>query len=325
MGSTSNHKDHITIATRGSALALVQSRHIQAECQRLFPDRSFELKIIKTTGDHLQKASEQEASSKMLPKGLFTKELESALYEGEADLAVHSLKDLPTELPEGLCLGAITEREDVREVMIYKQGIKDVDASHPGGLLPDHACVATNSPRRQVQLKQWNPHFRVVPMRGNVPTRLRKLSEDESINAIILARAGLNRLGYQIDAQGTLQGEDVPEGLKAAVIDVQQMLPCVGQGCLGIEIRDQDDALLEIVKALSHGPSATAATAERAFLKHMGGGCQTPYAAYASLEGDRLKLQGRAFHSGTCHDAELVGAADEAASLGVKLAALLKP
>ncbi len=325
MGAASTESDNVIIATRGSALALVQSKFIQSECQRLFPDLSFELSIMKTTGDHLQKAAEADAHSPTLPKGLFTKELETALLSGEADLAVHSLKDLPTELPEGLELGSVTEREDVREVLIFKKAPKVNEVANPGQFLRSKACVATNSPRRQVQLKQWNKDLKVVPMRGNVPTRLRKLAENEELDATILAKAGLNRLGYSIDGDGRLAGNDVPEGLFAVVIEVNQMLPCVGQGCLGIEIRANDDRIRKIIQALSHEPSTIAATAERAFLKHMGGGCQTPYAAYGTLDGERLKLLGRTFHGGACHDAELEGQADQAEALGIQLAEALKP
>ena len=322
-----NSKDRRTfiIATRGSALALVQSRHIQSECQRLFPDHSFELKIMKTTGDHLQKATEAEANAPTLPKGLFTKELESALLSGDADMAVHSLKDLPTELPDNLKLGAITEREDVREVLIYKKASKKSGVQNPGQLLSSKACVATNSPRRQVQLKHWNTGFKIVPMRGNVPTRLRKLAENKDLDATVLARAGLNRLGYRIEDDGRLTGPEAPDGLFAVVVDVDQMLPCVGQGCLGIEIRSNDPEIQRIVDGLSHAASTTAAIAERAFLKHMGGGCQTPYAAYGELNNDHIILKGRAFHGGQCHDAELEGKATDSESLGIQLAEALKP
>lgn len=325
MGLNSKESKIFYIATRGSALALVQSRHIQSECQRLFPEHSFELKVMKTTGDHLQKATEEEANAPTLPKGLFTKELESALLNGEADMAVHSLKDLPTELPGNLKLGAITEREDVREVLIFKKAPKKTEIQNPGQFLSSKACIATNSPRRQVQLKQWNSDFKIVPMRGNVPTRLRKLAENKELEATVLARAGLNRLGYRIEADGRLTGPEAPDGLFAVVVDLDQMLPCVGQGCLGIEIRANDPTIQQIVDGLSHKASTTAAVAERAFLKHMGGGCQTPYAAFGELNNDRIVLKGRAFHGGQCHDAELEGKSIDAESLGIQLAEALKP
>ncbi|MDG1890645.1 MAG: hydroxymethylbilane synthase [Verrucomicrobiota bacterium] len=325
MGSTSNTRDTLHIVTRGSALALVQARHIQGECQRLFPDLTFELKVMKTTGDHLQAVGDVDASAPMLPKGLFTKELETALFKGEGDMAVHSLKDLPTDLPDGLKLGAVTEREDVREILVLKTAPRLDAPGHPRQYLSAKACLATNSPRRQVQLKRWNPDLKVVPMRGNVPTRLRKLAESREIEAIVLARAGLNRLGYRMDPSGKLSGEAVPSGLYGVVIDVEHMVPCVGQGCLGIEIRAQDERMHTIAGALSHPPSSIAASAERAFLKHMGGGCQTPYAAHGSLQGSMLKLVGRAFHGGVFHDAELQGKATQALSLGMQLAEALKP
>ena len=327
MASKNPLEEHRTlfIATRGSALALAQATHIQSLSQELFPDHTFELKVIRTTGDQLQALQDDQSSKEPLPKGLFTKELEAALLNGKADMAIHSLKDLPTELPPKLCLGAITAREDAREILILKKPV-DAAIAHPCALLPSKAVVATNSPRRAAQIKAWDSPVEVVPMRGNVPTRLEKLASQKKLHATVLALAGLNRLGYQLEENGRLTGNDAPEGLYGYVIKPEHLLPCVGQGFLGIEIREQDPFVASLVKALEDTPSATAATAERSFLHAMGGGCQTPYAALASwAQPDRLTLKGRAFHGPSCVEAELEGKADDPLSLGQQLAEALSP
>src|SRR4026208_1463201 len=170
----------ISIATRGSASALAQARTIMGQCQKACPELSFELKVIKTTGDKLQTAS---LASANLPKGLFTKELETALLNGEASLAVHSLKDLPTELPAGLALGAVSEREDARDVLIARNPTRLMD-------LPQGATVATSSTRREAFLRERRPDLNIVPIRGNVPTRLKRLAEKPELDALVLAAAG---------------------------------------------------------------------------------------------------------------------------------------
>jgi len=327
MASPSDEKTNqaVIIATRGSALALVQAKHVQSTLQGLFPQRRFELKVFKTTGDQLQALRDDQPSGQTLPKGLFTKELEVALLDGTADLAVHSLKDLPTELPTSLCLGAITQREDAREMLILKQPV-NASIQHPRELLPKGAVIATNSPRRAAQIRAWDKTLKITPMRGNVPTRLAKLAGEGRIHGSVLAVAGLNRLGYSLEEEGRLIGPEAPEGLFAHLIETDHLLPCVGQGCLGIEIREGDQAIAELVKALEHAPSAIAAQAERHFLKAMGGGCQTPYAAHARLlDHGGLKLMGKAFHGEACLEAELQGNEDQAVELGEQLAEALKP
>ena len=247
----------ITIATRGSALALAQANLVLAQCRAAFPKLSFELKIIKTTGDKLQTASLAQ-EGKSLPKGLFTKELEVALLKHRADLAVHSLKDLPTELPAGLTLGAVGKRADVRDVLIYRdadylraaEADKDAAEWSPGqsarrgfkpGLavkdLPAGAVVATSSTRRKAQLLTLNPGLKVPDIRGNVVTRMQKLAERAELDATVLALAGLTRLNFRITPEGRLEGDAVPDGLLATVLDTEVMLPCVGQGAVGIEVR----------------------------------------------------------------------------------------
>src|SRR5437867_438977 len=280
----------ISIATRGSALALAQANLVLAQCRAAFPKLSYELKIIKTTGDKLQTASLAQ-EGKALPKGLFTKELEVALLKHKADLAVHSLKDLPTDLPHGLKLGAVGKRADVRDVLIYRGDSAGAAASGRGFKphlrikeLPAGAVIATSSTRRSAQLLERRPDLQVIPIRGNVPTRLKKVAEQSDMDAIVLAAAGLERLGYKIDPDGTLAGSaDVVEhgatinlakGLLATRLDLEEMLPCVGQAAIGIEIREGDARACSVCEGLNDRQTRQGVMAERAFLKAMGGGCQ---------------------------------------------------
>jgi porphobilinogen deaminase len=331
----------IIICTRGSALALAQSNAVIAQCRAAFPRLTFELKIIKTTGDKLQTAAMAKGE---LPKGLFTKELEVALVKGRADLAVHSLKDLPTELPPSLTLGAVGKREDVRDVLIYRdaaylqQQAANADSAEwtPGqadrrgfsaGLLPAKlpagAVVATSSTRRKASLLAANPALKVVDIRGNVPTRLLKLSEREDLDATVLAMAGMKRLNFTVTPEGQLAGDAVPDGLLAAPIPVEQMLPCVGQAAVGIEIRENDERMVTICQRLNHYNTLQCVTAERAFLAAMGGGCQSPVGAYAEVEGDRLRLRAVSFLDG-CRHAEARGSLKDPVPLGQNIAAKLK-
>lgn len=336
-------KHPIFIATRGSALALAQANMVLAQCRAAFPRLTFELKIIKTTGDKLQTASmAQEGIT--LPKGLFTKELEVALLKHRADLAVHSLKDLPTELPSGLKLGAVGNRADVRDVLIYRdaQYLLSAEAKlqstqcSPGqfkrrgfkpGLriqdLPAGAVVATSSTRRRAQLLAVNRALKSPDIRGNVLTRLQKLAEKPELDATLLALAGLTRLNCSVTADGRLGGEAVPDGLLATVLDTEVMLPCVGQGAIGIEIREQDERLDAICEGLNHFNTRQCVTAERAFLAAMGGGCQSPVAGYAEVIGDKLRLRALSFANGPMRMAEATRPLNEPAELGQQLAAEL--
>ena len=246
----------IIICTRGSALALAQSNMIAAECRKIFPRLRFELKIIKTTGDKLQKASMAKGDP-ALPKGLFTKELEVALVKGQADIAVHSLKDLPTELPEGLFLAATPKRADVRDVLIYRDARHFAESqSALGGLAPNStlkdfprgATIATSSTRRKALLLAARPDLKIVEIRGNVPTRLQKVAARGELDGTVLALAGISRLNYTINAEGKLHGNAVPAGVLASVLELDVMLPAVGQGAIGIEIRADDE---RIVRSLS--------------------------------------------------------------------------
>jgi porphobilinogen deaminase len=334
----------IILATRGSALALAQANMVLAQCRAAFPKLSFELKIIKTTGDKLQTASlAQEGQS--LPKGLFTKELEVALLKHHADLAVHSLKDLPTELPTGLTLGAVGKRADVRDVLIYRDADylraaaadKQTAERTPGqstrhgfkpGLavkdLPAGAVVATSSTRRKAQLLTLNPGIKVPDIRGNVVTRMQKVAERAELDATVLALAGMNRLNFHITPEGRLQGDAVPEGLLAVVLDTEEMLPCVGQGAVGIEVRVDDERIAAICEQLNHLNTRQCVVAERAFLAAMGGGCQSPVAAYAEVVGRRLEMRALSFTHGPVRRAQAKRSIKEAVELGQQLATELK-
>jgi hydroxymethylbilane synthase len=339
-----NSKKTIFIATRGSALALAQANMVLARCRAAVPQLTFELKIIKTTGDKLQTASlAQEGTN--LPKGLFTKELEVALLNNQADMAVHSLKDLPTELPEGLELGAVGKRADVRDVLIYRDADYFTDA-RPGttapegtpepsarrgfkaGLrvadLPFGAVVATSSTRRKAQLAVHNAGLKLPDIRGNVLTRMEKLAQRTEMDATILALAGISRLNYNVSPDGRLQGEGVPEGLLAAILDVETMLPCVGQGAIGIEVRKHDEVMAAVCECLNHPDTHQCVIAERSFLAAMGGGCQSPVAAYAEVVGESIRMRALSFAAGPMRRAEGKRPIKEAVELGAELAARLK-
>jgi len=334
----------IIIATRGSALALAQANLIAAQCRAAFPRLRFELKIIKTTGDKLQKASMGKVGES-LPKGLFTKELEVALVKGQADLAVHSLKDLPTDLPAGLILAATPKRADVRDVLIYRDAAfiktrakdtasadwapgQDALRGFPPHLklkdFPKGATIATSSTRRREQLLAARPDLNVVEIRGNVPTRMQKVAERGELDATVLALAGITRLNFEIKPDGTLAGDAVPDGLLATVLDVDVMLPCVGQGAIGIEIRADDERVAAICARLNHHHTFQCVTAERAFLHAMGGGCQSPVAAYAEINGSRMEMRAVSFREVPANRTEGKRPVADAAVLGEELAKELK-
>ena len=334
----------IIIATRGSALALAQANLVFDQCRAAFPKLKFEIKIIKTTGDKLQTASLANPSES-LPKGLFTRELEMALLKYRADLAVHSLKDLPTELPSGLKLGAVSKRVDVRDALIYRDaeylGAEEaktaVSRSQPRHSqrrgfkpkislrdLPQGTTIATSSTRRKAQLLANRADLNVVEIRGNVVTRLQKLDEQAEIDAIVLAAAGLERLRFRITPEGRLQGDAVPDGLLAGVLEPEIMLPCVGQGALGIEIREDDERVAVICERLDHFNTRQCVAAERAFLGAMGGGCQSPIAAYAEVLGNQIRLRAVSFRDEVARRGEAKSNLREPVVLGEELAAELK-
>lgn len=265
---TPNHQP-VRIGTRGSPLALVQARMVRDALATAHPDLrgpdDIQILPIKTTGDAVQDRKLMEVGG----KGLFTKEIEEALLEGRVDCAVHSMKDMPTWLPDGLVIGAMLAREDARDALFAKAGIRIAD-------LRRGATVGTASLRRQAQLLALRPDLRIVPLRGNVETRMRKLSDGEA-DATLLAVAGLKRLGLLEKAAG--------------IIDSAEILPAVGQGAIGIEIRADDDRLRARLAPLDHGPTTLCVTAERACLSELDGSCHTPIAAYAELDGNNLRLR----------------------------------
>ena len=315
----------IRIATRGSALALAQANVIFAQCRKAFPQLNFEIKILKTTGDKLQTQGVKPGQS--LPKGLFTKELEVALVKNRADLAVHSLKDLPTELPAGLTLGAITRREDPREVLLYRDH-SDRRGFAPGltiAQLPANLTVATSSPRRKAQLLKLRPNWNVIEIRGNVPTRLDKLAIDPQIDATVLAHAGLRRLDFAVGKDGMLRGDAVPDGTCATIVETNEILPCVGQGAIGIEVRESDERIAKLCQWLNHFNTQVSAEAERAFLSAMGGGCQSPVAAHAEVRREKIHMPGLSFGDGTQYSKAVVtGELNESEALGQALAEQVK-
>jgi hydroxymethylbilane synthase len=336
----------IIICTRGSALALAQSNQIAAQCRAAFPELRFELKIIKTTGDKLQRASMAKSggATETLPKGLFTKELEVALLAGQADMAVHSLKDLPTDLPAGLVLAATPQREDVRDVLIYRNATwvpkpKEKKSGEPASVpwawrglgphtavrdLPRGATIATSSTRRKMSLLAVRPDLNIVEIRGNVATRLQKVAEHAELDATILALAGMSRLNFKVQANSTIVGEAVPDGLLATVLELEEMLPCVGQGAIGIETRADDERLAKICERLNHVDTFQAVTAERAFLRGMGGGCQSPVGAFAEIVGDKISLRAVSFRDETVKRSVGGRPVAEAVLLGEQIAGELK-
>lgn len=255
----------VRIGTRGSVLAVVQAERVAAEVRRRYPELAPVLVKIKTSGDKFA----QIPLSRVGGKGLFIKEIEEALQAEQVDLAVHSMKDVPTEIAAGLTIAAILKREDPSDALISRRGIK-LDA------LPAGARIGTSSLRRQAQLLRYRPDLTVIPLRGNLDTRLGKLGS-EGLDAVVVATAGVYRLGRQ---------EEITEILPAEI-----SLPAVGQGALGLEIRATDQKMHHLVGPMSHRPSVLTIGAERAFLMRLGGGCQVPIAAHAELNGDQLRLK----------------------------------
>lgn len=289
-------KNHIVrIGTRGSELALRQTNWVKEQLLRHFPKLQLDTIIIKTTGDKILDSP----LSKIGDKGLFIKEIEHALLNNEIDLAVHSLKDVPTTIPEGLMIGAVTRREDVHDVFI----------AHPRKTyqafdqLPYGAMIATGSLRRKCQLLHWRPDVRIVDIRGNLNTRFRQLEESDW-DGMILARAGVVRLGLE---------DKITE-----VLPIDRMLPAVGQGALAVEIRDNDHALRKIVNVVHDEATAMATRSERALLRELEGGCQIPIGSYGRIDGTQLVLDAivgtvdgkktvRGKNHGAPEDAEAVG------------------
>lgn len=293
----------LVIGSRGSKLALWQAEQARQRLQALNPRVEIGIQIIKTTGD-----VKSEPLSVIGGKGVFTKELEDALLDGRIDIAVHSLKDLPTILPEPLAISAICEREDPRDALVLRADSSGADASLLN--LPERAVVGTSSQRRLAQLKALRGDVVVRDLRGNVDTRIRKLDEGQ-YDAVILASAGLIRLGV--------------ENRISARISTNEMLPAVGQGAIAIETRSDDEFAVDTTSQLDHHETRLACLAERAFLRGLGGGCQLPIAAHAVIRDDLLLLQGlvaKADGSQIWRD-QLSGPPRNAEEIGSSLATLL--
>lgn len=256
----------IRIGTRGSRLALWQANWIKTSLAGKFPALSVEIAVIKTSGDKILDVP----LAKIGGKGLFVKEIEEALLNGSIDLAVHSMKDMPSLIPDGLSIGAVPARETPADVLISKSGSRFLE-------LRTGARIGTSSLRRAAQLRRGRPDIEIVPLRGNLDTRLRKL-ESEPLDAIVLAAAGVKRLGLE---------DQITEYL-----DPDLMLPAVGQGALCVEIRKNDPEIEPLVMALDHGETRTAVMGERAFLNRLGGSCQVPIAGLGTLQNNQLVLQG---------------------------------
>ena len=256
----------LKIGSRGSDLALWQTNFVKKKLEDAYPALSFEVKIITTTGDQMLDT----ALSKIGDKGLFTRQIENALLNGEIDLAVHSLKDLQTAQPVGLTIGAVLERETPNDVLLSSR-YNSIDE------LPKGARVATGSLRRKSQRLHDRPDLSITEIRGNVPTRIRKLDESE-LDGMILAYAGVHRLGLDSRIR-----QVIPFGI---------MLPAVGQGAMAVEVRADDTKVREIASVLDDTETRNCVTAERAFLRRLEGGCQVPIGAMARVEGDRIYLEG---------------------------------
>lgn len=286
--------DLIRIGTRGSALATTQSGWVRRRLEERHPGLKVETIIIKTSGDRFL-----DSPIKEIGKGIFVKEIEEALLRKEIDLAVHSMKDLPTEMPAGLIVGAVPEREDSRDVLV---GLRYRSVSG----LPRGAIIGTGSLRRRAQLLNYRPDLRLVPIRGNIDTRLKKLERGE-VDGLIMAAAGLKRMGWE---------DRISEPLSPEIC-----LSAVAQGALGLECRAGDPAAAAVA-FLHHVPTEREVAAERAFLKRLGGGCHVPVGGRAWVEGDGLRLQGivadpegrRLFRG------EISGKAEQAEGLGKELA-----
>ncbi|KAB2916752.1 MAG: hydroxymethylbilane synthase [Hyphomicrobiaceae bacterium] len=293
----------IRIGTRGSPLALAQTQEVRTRLQAAHGPGApaIEVRVIKTSGDRIQDRPLSEAGG----KGLFTKEIEEALLAGEIDLAVHSMKDMPTVLPAGLTVACLLPREDVRDAFISHKARSLAE-------LPAGATVGTSSLRRQAQVKRMRPDITIVPLRGNVETRLRKLEEGVA-DATLLAVAGLRRLGLADRI--------------TSIVPTREILPAVAQGAIGIEIRAADFATAQLLAPLNHQPTAIAVAAERAFLAKLDGSCRTPIAGLAELaqDGRRLAFRGMILtpDGRQCHETSREGRPEEAILMGEDAAAEL--
>lgn len=257
----------IVVGTRGSKLALVQTNWVVDELKKANPGIEFEVKIIKTKGDlvtHLP-------LHKIGDKGLFTKEIEQQLLDKEIDLAIHSMKDMPSALPEGLKFASIPKREDPRDVLVLREGYKNIDD------LPNKARIGTGSKRRTYQLLKYRPDLEIVPIRGNIDTRIRKI-EDENLDGVVLAAAGLNRAGLHNHI--------------SYYLPTDVMIPAPAQGALALEVRENDSNIEEIISHIKDETTEIQVAAERSFLTGVNGSCHVPMGAYCEIKEDKLHLSG---------------------------------
>ena len=293
----------VRIVSRKSQLAMIQTHWVRDELQKHFPDLAFEIVTMETQGDKVLDVS----LSKIGDKGLFTQELEDTMLRGESDFAVHSLKDLPTRLPEGLMLGCVTEREDPADALVMQARNKDKTLA----TLPEGAVIGTSSLRRLAQLRHHYPHLAFKDIRGNLNTRLRKLDEGD-YDGIILAVAGLHRM-----AMSDRIHEILPPDIS---------LHAVGQGALGIECRSGDEEILKLLTVLSDAPTTARCLAERAFLRELEGGCQVPIGVNTVLDGDTLTLTGlvASLDGQRIIQNTVQGSQAEADALGIQLAQHLR-
>ena len=293
----------LRIASRRSQLAMVQTNWVKAELEKAHPGLTIKVEAMATKGDKILDV----ALAKIGDKGLFTKELEAQMLVGRADIAVHSLKDLPTNLPEGLMLGCITEREDPADALVLHAKNKHLNLA----TLPEGAVVGTSSLRRLAQLRYHYPHLEFKDVRGNVITRLEKL-DSGAYDCLILAAAGLGRLGFEDRIDQSIPG------------DIS--LHAVGQGALGIECVKNKPEVMEIIKVLEHGPTSQRCLAERAFLRELEGGCQVPIGVNTHFEGDQLILTGMvaSLDGKRLIREQTKGPAADPESIGLELATTLK-
>lgn len=309
-----SERGRFLVGTRGSALALCQAEMVEEGLRKGFSDLEVERKVIVTTGDRRTDVSLKDLArvDGIWDKGVFVKELEVALLGEEVDVAVHSLKDLPSELGEGLELGAVLPRAAVEDVLVTKGGVT-------WGSLGEGKVVGTSSVRRAKQLEHLRPGVKVVDLRGNVPTRLAKLPHSE-MDGIILAEAGLARLGYA--TRGVIEVEGV--ALEVRPLDRQEFLPAAAQGAIGLEIRKGDERARHLLEKLNHFETSVAVAAEREFLRCLGAGCHTPVGIWVEIAGDEMKLVGRVFEEdGRVREGEFLGKTSEPLEAGRGLVAAL--
>ncbi len=277
----------LRLGTRGSALALKQAEMVEQALGQQFPDLEVERVVIKTTGDRRTDVALKEVAKEegVWDKGVFIKELEVALEGGDIDLAVHSLKDLPTVLDEGFQLRAVLERAPVSDVWVGKI---------PWAEVKKGSRVGTSSVRREKQIRFVKPGTKVIDLRGNVPTRLEKAALDADYDGVILAEAGLTRLGYPVEGMFEIQRHP----LFVEILDERSFFPAAGQGAVGLEIRRGDEALGKIVDVLNHEETWVRVSAEREFLRLLDAGCSTPIGVWSTLSGEHLEMGARVFPEG---------------------------